>query len=72
MLAGGAEESEFTAQWTNRWAQRMRATGRIVSVTRDGNTAYAYVTGQAQELVFPGVEPILLRMLDSFREIPKG
>jgi hypothetical protein len=72
LLAGGARQSEFTAQWTNRWAQRMRATGRIVSVIRDGNTAYAYVAGQAQELLFPGVEPILLRMLDSFSEIPKG
>ena len=72
LLAGGAQQSEFTAQWTNRWAQRMLATGRIVSVTGDGNTAHLYVAGQAQELVFPGVESILLRMLDSFSEIPKG
>jgi hypothetical protein len=71
-LASGAQQSDFTAQWTNRWAQQMRATGRIVSVPRDGVTWFSYVAGQAQELAYHGLEPIFQRMLESFQEGPSG
>jgi hypothetical protein len=69
---GGGEQSEFSALWTNRWAQRMRAKGVIVSLSRGSETTYSYVVGQAQELAFPGLEPIIQRMLDSFQTTPRG
>ncbi len=66
-LSGGGEQSEFVALWTNRWAQRMRAKGVIVSAARGGATSYSYVAGQAQEVVFPGLEPVIQRMLVDHR-----
>jgi hypothetical protein len=71
-LANGRERSEFTARWTNRWAQPMRATGVIVSETRAGETTYAYVAGQAQALVYPALEPVFHRVLESFRGDPRS
>jgi hypothetical protein len=69
-LAAGGEQSEFSAVWTNRWAQRMRATGVIVSVARGAETNYLYMSAQAQELVFPGLEAILQRVMYSLRPSP--
>jgi hypothetical protein len=69
-LAAGREQSEFSAVWTNRWAQRMRASGVIVSVARGTETNYLYMSAQAQELVFPGLEAILQRVMYSLRLAP--
>lgn len=69
-LAAGGEQSEFSAVWTNRWAQRMRATAVIVSVARGAETNYLYMSAQAQELVFPGLEAILQRVMYSLRPSP--
>jgi hypothetical protein len=69
-LAAGGEQSEFSAVWTNRWAQRMRSTGVIVSVARGTETNYLYISAQAQELVFPGLEAILQRVMYSLRPAP--
>lgn len=71
-LPGVGEQSQFSALWTNRWAQRMRGRGVIVSAPRGSQTVYSYVAGQAQELAFPGVEPIIQRMLDSFQAALRG
>src|SRR5204863_9256535 len=62
-LPEGGEQTDFSALWTNQWGQRMRAKGMIVSARRGPDTVYAYVAGQAQELAFPGFEPILDRLL---------
>jgi hypothetical protein len=70
--AGGGEHSEFQARWTNRWAQPMRARGVLVSAPRGAETAYAFVAGQAQELVFASLEPVFVRILGSFRPGPGG
>jgi hypothetical protein len=71
-VAAGGEQSEFSARWTNRWAQRMRAKGVIVSTPRGADTTYLYIAAQAQELVFPGIEPVLQRIIQSLQLRPQG
>jgi hypothetical protein len=71
-VGGGGEQGEFSARWTNRWAQRMRAEGMIVTARRGADTTYLYIAAQAQEFVFPGIEPILQRILQSFRLSSQG
>jgi hypothetical protein len=70
--SSGGEIGEVSAGWTSRKAQRMRAKGVIATVPRSGATAYSYVVGQASEFVFPGIEPLLQRVLESFRPSTRG
>src|SRR5262249_21885634 len=63
----GRQESRVVAQWTNHWGQRMVGKGVIVTAVHDGRTTYVYAPGQAQEFVFPSLEPTIDRMLASFQ-----
>jgi hypothetical protein len=69
---GRRAETDVAARWTNRWGQAMRARGVVVSTTDGAETGYVYVAGQAQEVIFPDVEPMIQRMLDSFQTAPPG